>query len=87
MRRIAGIGLLALLALAEQAHACAVCWGGASDSSMIDGAKMSILFMAVLIYTVLGGFIAGFVVIGRRARSVAAAGAAGHTEEEHNNPC
>ena len=68
-RRIAIVGLSWLVALAGKAEACAVCWGGASDSAMVDGAKMSILFMAVLIYTVLGGFIAGFVVINRRAQN------------------
>ena len=72
LRRIATAGLVCLAAFAGKADACAVCWGGASDSAMIDGTKMSILFMAVLVYTVLGGFIAGFVVIGRRARNVSA---------------
>ena len=76
-QKIALVVLSWLLVLAGKAEACAVCWGGASDSAMIDGAKMSILFMAILIYTVLGGFIAGFVVIGRRAKH----------EKERQNPC
>ena len=76
------VASLVWLGMAEIAEACAVCWGGASDSAMIDGAKMSILFMAALIYTVLGGFIAGFVVIGRRAHRTALEGAAG-SEKEH----
>lgn len=88
MRKFAGVALLLFLTLADKASACAVCWGGASDSSMIDGAKMSILFMAVLIYTVLSGFIAGFVVIGRRARSAAVVSADGPpNEKERESPC
>lgn len=84
MKRIGPLALLVALALAQKAHACAVCWGGASDSSMIDGAKMSILFMAILIYSVLGSFIAGFVVIGRRSRRAAVLTAEpGRNEEEH----
>lgn len=71
MKRIIGVALSAAFLFTEGAHACAVCWGGASDSSMIDGAKMSILFMAVLIYSVLAAFIAGIVVIGRRSRQAA----------------
>jgi len=70
--RIALAGLVWLIAFAGKAEACAVCWGGASDAVMIDGAKMSILFMAILIYTVLGGVIAGVVVIGRRTQNVSA---------------
>jgi hypothetical protein len=69
LRRIVLASLVWLVVFAGKVEACAVCWGGASDSAMIDGAKMSILFMAVLIYTVLGGFIAGFVVISRRGQN------------------
>jgi len=84
LRKVALAGLVWLAVFAGKAQACAVCWGGASDSAMIDGAKMSILFMAVLIYTVLGGVIAGVVVIGRRTQKVLAlAEGPDQNEKEH----
>jgi hypothetical protein len=81
MRRKAIIlALGSALVAASEALACAVCWGGGSESSMLDGTKVSILFMAALTYTVLGGFIVGFVVIARRAK--AAHGATTHLKKE-----
>jgi hypothetical protein len=87
VERIAKASLFWLIVAVTKAEACAVCWGGASDSAMIDGAKMSIGFMAILIYTVLGGFIAGFVVIGRRARKAALVDGLAGSEKERPSSC
>ena len=48
------------------AFACPVCYGGASGS-MIDGAKLSVIFLGALVYLVIGGGVAMFVVLRRRA--------------------
>lgn len=56
---------LAALALAAEASACPVCYGGA-EGDVIEGAKLSVLFMGALVYAVMGGGVAMVVVARRR---------------------
>lgn len=58
------------LAVAPEAFACPVCYGGA-DNSMIDGAKLSVMFMGGLVYAVIGGGVALFLGLRRRVRRLA----------------
>jgi hypothetical protein len=55
-----GAGLLA----PAVAEACAVCYG-AAESPVIAGTRLSIVFMVVLTYLLLGGGIAGFLLTRR----------------------
>jgi hypothetical protein len=70
----AGVGAAAaVLALAPSAaHACAVCYGKAGGD-MIDGARVSVLFLLGLVYLLLLGGIAAFVMARRRRGAPAAA--------------
>lgn len=63
--------VLAALALAilfaAEAAACPVCFGEA-DGQVIDGVRWSVVFLGALVYVLLGGFVAMFLVLRRRAR-------------------
>jgi hypothetical protein len=60
MRRSKFVLILLLGALfLESAQACPVCYG-ASDSTMLDGLNLSIIFMLVLTYTLVSGFLGFF---------------------------
>jgi hypothetical protein len=48
--------------------ACGVCFGN-SDSDMAHGARLSVLFLLVLTYLVIGGGVGAFVYSMRRARA------------------
>jgi hypothetical protein len=48
------------------AHACAVCYGPA-ESPALQGTRLSILFLLVLTYVLLGGGVASFLLLRRRA--------------------
>ncbi len=63
---ILAIATAMFFAFAPDAFACPVCYGGASGS-MIDGAKLSVIFLGALVYLVIGGGVAMFVVLRRRA--------------------
>lgn len=68
-RRAAAV--LAALALAilfaAEAAACPVCFGEADDQ-VVDGVRWSVVFLGALVYVLLGGFVAMFLVLRRRAR-------------------
>ncbi|NJL28045.1 MAG: hypothetical protein HC897_09155 [Thermoanaerobaculia bacterium] len=66
-----GVVLLAACA-AVPVGACPVCYGD-TDSPMIRGAELSILFMAILTYALIFGGVALFIVLRRRARRLAQA--------------
>jgi len=51
---------------ARPALACPVCYGEA-DNAVIDGAKLSVIFMGALVYVLIGGGIALAVIVHRRA--------------------
>lgn len=61
-----GVVVLALI-LAAPAHACPVCYGEA-DNSVIDGAKLSVLFLGALVYLVIGGGVGVVFALRRRVR-------------------
>lgn len=61
------VALLALV-LAGEASACPVCYG-AAEGEVIEGAKLSVIFMGALVYAVMGGGVAMVVVARRRAAS------------------
>lgn len=56
-----------LLAGTAELAACPVCYGEASGD-MIDGAKLSILFLGGLVYLVIGGGAGAFFALRRRVR-------------------
>ena len=50
--------------------ACPVCFG-AEETSMIDGAKLGVLVMLVVLFAVQGGFVAFFLYLRKRAKRIA----------------
>ena len=50
--------------------ACAVCFG-AEETSMIDGAKLGVLAMLVVLFAVQGGFLGFFLYLRKRAKRIA----------------
>lgn len=68
-RRV-GIAMVAVVVaswLPVMASACPVCYGEA-EGGVIDGARMAIVFMAVLVYALIGGGIALVFALRRRAQ-------------------
>jgi hypothetical protein len=63
--------MAALLAVAPGARACAVCFGN-SDSKMTQGMLAGVLVLLLVVVAVLGGFVALFVHLARRAAAAAA---------------
>lgn len=63
------LAILAVLAIgfAGQAGACPVCYGD-SDSPVVKGAEMSVLFLALVTYFLIGGGVVAGVFLHRRAR-------------------
>jgi hypothetical protein len=64
----------AALLVAGQALACPVCYGEA-DSPMIDGARMSVIFLGTVCYGLIGGAAVVVVALRRRVRAQLAQGA------------
>jgi hypothetical protein len=58
--------LAGTLVWARPALACPVCYGQA-DNAVIDGAKLSVIFLGALVYVLIGGGIALAVLAHRRA--------------------
>ena len=57
---------LAIL-LAAEAAACPVCFGE-TDDQVVDGVRWSVVFLGALVYVLMGGGVAMFLVLRRRAR-------------------
>jgi len=51
---------------AAESFACPVCYGK-TDAPVVKGAEMSIIFLGTLTYLLIGGGVAAFVVLRRRA--------------------
>ena len=49
--------------------ACSVCWGNAQDP-VVHGTKLSIVFLLVLTYLLLGGGVGMMVMVRRRAKKL-----------------
>ncbi len=58
---------LAIL-LAAEAAACPVCFGETDDQAAVDGVRWSVVFLGALVYALMGGGVAMFLVLRRRAR-------------------
>ena len=69
--RAAAMAALAGIALPAAARACAVCYG-AADDRMIDGTRLSVLFLLGLTYLLLGGGVGMFLLARRRHRNAPA---------------
>lgn len=67
-RRLALVVLAAVVGswLPVVASACPVCYGEA-EGGVVDGARLAIVFMAVLVYALIGGGIAMVFALRRRA--------------------
>ena len=50
--------------------ACPVCFG-ATETSMIDGAKLGVLVMLAILFAVQGGFVGFFLYLRKRAKRIA----------------
>jgi hypothetical protein len=68
---IRNFALLALLFASPALHACAVCFGN-SDSKLSQGMLAGVLVLLLVVLSVLGGFVALFIYLARRAAAVAA---------------
>ena len=66
-----GLLVLALLCAPRAAQACAVCFGN-SDSKLTQGAMAGVLVLLLVVLAVIGGFVALFIYLARRAAAVAA---------------
>lgn len=67
------LGLLAfaLLFAPRSVEACSVCFGN-SDSKLTQGAMAGVLVLLLVVLAVIGGFVALFIFLARRAAAVAA---------------
>ncbi len=63
--------LLLLFFLSHSARACSVCFGS-SDSQLSQGMLAGVLVLLLVVLSVLGGFVALFVYLARRAAATAA---------------
>lgn len=59
--------LAVALLVAPHASACPVCYGE-TDSGILDGARLSVLFMGLLTYGLIGGGLGIFLALRRRVR-------------------
>ena len=64
------IAALIVLGTSSIAFACPSCFG-AEETSMIDGARLGIIAMLGITFTVQGGFLGFFLYLRRRARRMA----------------
>lgn len=62
---------LALLFAPQAVHACTVCFGN-SESKLTQGMLAGVLVLLLCVVSVLGGFVALFVFLARRAAATAA---------------
>ena len=69
-RWLAGVAGLLLAGIPEVALGCATCFG-ATDSPLAQGMNWGIMSLLAVITTVLGGFVAFFVFLARRAARIA----------------
>ena len=70
-KKSAGLLGTMLLLMPRAAHACSVCFGN-SDSKLSQGMLAGVLVLLLFVIAVLGGFVALFVYLARRAAAVAA---------------
>lgn len=61
------VALAVAVLAAPRAFACPVCYGEA-DSGILDGARLSVIFMGLLTYGMIGGGLGIFLALRRRVR-------------------
>lgn len=66
-----GLLVLGLMFAPRAVEACAVCFGN-SDSKLTQGMLAGVLVLLLVVVSVLGGFVALFIYLARRAAAVAA---------------
>jgi hypothetical protein len=71
LKKFIGLLVLALLFAPRAAQACTVCFGN-SDSKLSQGMLAGVLVLLLFVLAVLGGFVALFVYLARRAAAIAA---------------
>ncbi len=70
-KRSTGALMVALFCAPNAAHACTVCFGN-SDSKLTQGMLAGVLVLLLVVMSVLGGFVALFIHLARRAAATAA---------------
>jgi len=68
--RVVATSIAVLLGGGSSVFACPVCFG-AEETSMIEGTKLGVLVMLAILLVVQGGFVAFFLYLRRRAKSIA----------------
>lgn len=67
MIRIPAVVAVLWTVLPDRLWACSVCFGSV-EGPLVDGLNLSVIFMLLLTYTVIGGFVGFFVYLRRRER-------------------
>jgi len=70
-KKMTGLLALVLLSAPHAAQACTVCFGN-SDSKLTQGMLAGVLVLLLVVLSVLGGFVALFIFLARKAASAAA---------------
>ena len=71
MAKLAAAAMMALLLNPVATQACTVCFGN-SDSKLTQGMLAGVLVLLLFILAVLGGFVALFIYLARRAAAIEA---------------
>jgi hypothetical protein len=73
MARVLATAAAVVIGGSSSAFACSVCFGlvDASDSSMVDGAKLGVLVLLAVTLAVQGGFVGFFLYLRKRAKRIA----------------
>ena len=70
-KNLSALFALGWLLMPQAAQACSVCFGG-TDSQLSRGMLAGVLVLLLVVLSVLGGFVALFVYLARRAAATAA---------------
>ena len=68
--RVLATAAAVIIAGGSSVLACPVCFG-AEETGMIDGAKLGVLVMLGILFTVQGGFVGFFLYLRKRAKRIA----------------
>ena len=71
LKKCVGLLAAALLLAPGAAHACSVCFGN-GDSKLSQGMLAGVLVLLLVVLSVLGGFVALFIFLARKAAAAAA---------------
>jgi len=79
-RLLLGLAALVMLSLTANAFACSVCFGD-SDHPIVKGLEASVIFLVGITYSLLGGGVATFFLLRRRAKRLAELQTASATDD------